>query len=87
MDSDLSRLLRNKVSFLLGNDTKIYVRNKTILIDCPRSFPNRISIQSKITQNFDQEKQLRSYKIIFVDPDSIITNELRRFRILAKEII
>jgi hypothetical protein len=87
MDSDLSRLLRNKVSFLLGNDTKIYVHNKIILIDCPRSFPNRGAMQSKITQNFNQERQLRSYKIIFVDPDSIITNELRRFRILAKEII
>lgn len=87
MDQDLSRFLRNKISFLLGNDTKIYVRGKVILIDSPRSLPNKISVQGKIIQTLNQEKQLRSYRIIFIDPDHTITNELKRFRILAKEII
>lgn len=87
MDQDLSRFLRNKISFLLGNDTKIYVRGKVILIDSPRSLPNKISVQGKIIQTLNQEKQLRSYRINFIDPDHTITNELKRFRILAKEII
>jgi hypothetical protein len=87
MDSELSRLLRNKVSLLLGHDIKIYVLNKIILIDSPRSFPDRISMQNKIIQNINQEKKLRSYRIIIIDPNYDITNELRRFRSMAKEII
>ena len=88
MDRDLRRDFRNRITSFLGSDTKIYLKGDTVLIDTPRVYPNKISVQSRIREMLeDTSVFLRKYKLIFLDPEHTVTNDLKRFRILAEEII
>lgn len=88
MDYAMRKELRNQVTAFLGADTRIYLRNNTILIDSPRVYSDKTTVQTKITDILEGSMVfLRKYKILFLDPDHTVTNELKRFRILAEEII
>ena len=88
MDYAMRKELRDQVTTFLGADTKIYLRNDTILIDSPRVYSDKTTLQTKITDILEESMVfLRKYKILFLDPDHTVTNELKRFRILAEEII
>lgn len=88
MDYEMRRAVRNQVTAFLGADTRIYLKNETILIDSPRVYNDKTAVQSKITEILGESMVfLRKYKILFLDPEHTVTNELKRFKVLAEEII
>lgn len=87
MDATLSRFLKQQVNRLLGPDTRVLVKDSIILVDSPRTYTDKLKVQAKLLEVIREKEEFKSYKIICIDPEHTITNDLKRLKFLATEIL
>lgn len=86
MDELLKSLLRKKITAFLGADTSIFTHKKTIVIQSPRVLPDKPASQKKLIDRLSDIEDLKAYRIICIDPEHGLTEELKIFKAQAKEI-
>lgn len=86
LKQELVTFIRQKATLFFGPDSKVYIGDNAIMIECPRPLPDKMAAETRLIDIFRQYEDLRRFRLILVDPRVSITPEMRRFRVIARRI-
>lgn len=92
-ESEVARI-RQIVSFLLGADSRIFIRERPsssgpptthIMVESPRVLSERLVTQAALIDRLRRPLERHRVRVLVIDPQFTLTEEHKRFRFVARE--
>lgn len=86
--------IRQIVSFLLGADSRIFIRERPsasgaptthIMVESPRVLSEKLVTQAALIDRLRRPLEGRRVRVLLIDPQFTLTEEHKRFRFVARE--
>jgi hypothetical protein len=86
--------IRQIVSFLLGADSRIFIRERPsasggptthIMVESPRKLAEKFVTQAALIDRLRRPLERHRIKVLLIDPEFTLTEEHKRFRFVARE--
>jgi hypothetical protein len=87
--------IRDSVERLMGPKTRTYVHQKSsgteagtvyVLVESDRVLANRREVQDSLLRRFQFILEGRRARMMVIDPSVVLTEELKRFRVVARRL-
>ena len=95
LNTDELKQLKELVIRIMGQEVAIFVKDELvptatygfcILIESRKPVKNRVSAHEMLSRHFQGLFVGRSARLMIIDPQTLITPEIRRFRVLARPL-